>query len=165
MAAVTPQTNNRPSQAQRQRRKTGLRKRETTRATLAEVDVKRMNGFLVEKLVHIHRIGGFQRRYERCVGVRVMLATIFYPKLINLWHGVRVYWMVPNTKYMLSILAVILIIARFISWFYSGSNKHAPATLLHGAYRMSVRYRRTSVILPCKLRTSHVSKQALDYLV
>ncbi|CAM9429549.1 unnamed protein product [Hapterophycus canaliculatus] len=65
MGSMTSRTNYRPTQRQHQqhqRRGTGIR-RASARAQLAEIDVKRKNVFLVEKMVHIHRIGGFQRRF------------------------------------------------------------------------------------------------------
>ncbi|CAM9372816.1 unnamed protein product [Ectocarpus sp. 6 AP-2014] len=68
MAAVTAQTNNRPTPKQQLRRKDGFRNTDARR--LKEVDVERRNAFLVEKMVHIHRTGGFERRsqheYQDC---------------------------------------------------------------------------------------------------
>lgn len=67
MASMTSRVNYRPTrkqQQQQQRRSAGLRKA-SARAQLAEIDVKRKNVFLMEKMVHIHRTGGFQRRYVR----------------------------------------------------------------------------------------------------
>ncbi|CAN0472888.1 unnamed protein product [Ectocarpus sp. 12 AP-2014] len=68
MAAVTAQTNNRPTLKQQLRRKDGFRNTDARR--LKEVDVESRNAFLVEKMVHIHRTGGFERRsqheYQDC---------------------------------------------------------------------------------------------------
>ncbi|CAM9648817.1 unnamed protein product [Ectocarpus sp. 4 AP-2014] len=68
MAAVTAQTNNRPTLKQQLHRKDGFRNTDARR--LKEVDVERRNAFLVEKMVHIHRTGGFERRsqheYQDC---------------------------------------------------------------------------------------------------
>lgn len=61
MAAVTPQTNNKPSPAQGRKRRSGLRR--SAKEHLADIDVKRQNAFLVEKMAHIYHTGGFQRRY------------------------------------------------------------------------------------------------------
>lgn len=63
MAAMTPQTCTKPAAAQHQHRKAkGARKR-LAREKLAEIEVRKQNALIVERMTEIHRIGGFQRRY------------------------------------------------------------------------------------------------------
>lgn len=65
MAAVTPQTHTRPTEAQQkhQRNAGGLRKR-LARERLADIEVQKTNALIVERMTEIHRVGGFQRRYS-----------------------------------------------------------------------------------------------------
>jgi len=61
MAAVVSQTNTRPATLQTRRRAGGSRNKDA-KEKLAEIDVKKKNAWIIERMVQIHRVGGFQRR-------------------------------------------------------------------------------------------------------
>ncbi len=79
MAAVVSQTNNRPATPQTRRRAGEGRTKYAKE--LAEIDVKKKNAWIIERMVKIHRVGGFQRRYgiaavENCRGYVFAVGTL-----------------------------------------------------------------------------------------